>query len=91
MIIICTLILFGYLLELTAKYLRIPSVLLLIGLGVCLKVLTGYLGIATIDFMRVIPTLGTVGLILIVFEGGLEWSIRRRKSPSSGMLLFCRC
>ncbi len=81
LIIICSLILLGYLLELTAKKLRIPSVLLLIALGVCLKVITSSLGIVTIDFMRVIPTIGTLGLILIVFEGGLELEYKREKKP----------
>lgn len=81
LIIICSLILLGYLLELTAKKLRIPSVLLLIALGVCLKVIASSLGIVTIDFMRVIPTIGTLGLILIVFEGGLELEYKREKKP----------
>ena len=80
LIILCSLILIGYLLDIFAKFLRIPSVLLLIGLGVLLKVLAGYLNIATIDFMRVIPTIGTLGLILIVFEGGLELEFKKEKS-----------
>lgn len=80
LIILCSLILIGYLLDIFAKFLKIPSVLLLIGLGVLLKVLVGYLNIATIDFMRVIPTIGTLGLILIVFEGGLELEFKKEKS-----------
>ena len=79
LIILCSLILLGYLLELIAKRLRIPSVLLLIGLGVVLKLVTTYLQIETIDFMRVIPTVGTLGLILIVFEGGLELEYKAEK------------
>ena len=79
LIILCSLILLGYLLELIAKRLRIPSVLLLIGLGVVLKLVTTYLEIETIDFMRVIPTVGTLGLILIVFEGGLELEYKAEK------------
>lgn len=80
LIILCSLILAGYLLELIAKHLRIPSVLLLIGLGVILKITTAWLQITTIDFMRVIPTIGTLGLILIVFEGGLELEYKQEKS-----------
>jgi NhaP-type Na+/H+ or K+/H+ antiporter len=82
LIIICSLIIVAYLLELLAKKLRIPAVLLLIGLGVGVKLITEQLGIITFDFMRVIPTLGTLGLILIVFEGGLELEYSRQKNKT---------
>ena len=82
LIIICSLIIVAYLLELLAKKLRIPAVLLLIGLGVGVKLITDELGIITFDFMRVIPTLGTLGLILIVFEGGLELEYSRQKNKT---------
>lgn len=82
LIIICSLIIVAYLLELLAKKLRIPAVLLLIGLGVGVKLITDQLGIITFDFMRVIPTLGTLGLILIVFEGGLELEYSRQKNKT---------
>jgi NhaP-type Na+/H+ or K+/H+ antiporter len=82
LIVICSLIIVAYLLELLAKKLRIPAVLLLIGLGVGMKLITEQLGIVTFDFMRVIPTLGTLGLILIVFEGGLELEYSRQKNKT---------
>lgn len=82
LIIICSLIIVAYLLELLAKKLRIPAVLLLIGLGVGVKLITEQLGIVTFDFMQVIPTLGTLGLILIVFEGGLELEYSRQKNKT---------
>lgn len=82
LIIISSLIIVAYLLELLAKKLRIPAVLLLIGLGVGVKLITVQLGIVTFDFMRVIPTLGTLGLILIVFEGGLELEYSRQKNKT---------
>lgn len=82
LIIICSLIIVAYLLELLAKKLRIPAVLLLIGMGVGVKLITEQLGIMTFDFMRVIPTLGTLGLILIVFEGGLELEYSRQKNKT---------
>jgi NhaP-type Na+/H+ or K+/H+ antiporter len=89
LIIICSLIIVAYLLELLAKKLRIPAVLLLIGLGVGVKLITEQLGIITFDFMRVIPTLGTLGLILIVFEGGLEleYSQQKNKTIRNALLL----
>ncbi|MBD3750028.1 MAG: sodium:proton antiporter [Sphingobacteriales bacterium] len=55
-----------------AKRTQIPSVLLLLTLGIGLKQLVTYFDFETFDFLKILPTLGTVGLILIVFEGALD-------------------
>lgn len=72
LVFICALIVVSYLFDILSKKVKIPSVLLLIGLGIGLKLIALQFGIVSMDFMKIIPTLGTVGLILIVFEGGLE-------------------
>jgi Kef-type K+ transport system membrane component KefB len=72
LLLICALIIVSYVFDIISKRIKIPSVLLLIGLGIGLKLIAVQLGIVSIDFMKIIPTLGTIGLILIVFEGGLE-------------------
>jgi hypothetical protein len=41
-------------------------------LGIALKQVVSYFGITIINFQLVLPMLGTLGLILIVFEGALE-------------------
>jgi len=72
LILICSIIIVSYIFDVFAKKVKIPSVLLLIGFGIGLKFLAVQFNFASIDFMKIIPTLGTVGLVLIVFEGGLE-------------------
>jgi Kef-type K+ transport system membrane component KefB len=55
-----------------AKRTKIPSVLLLLFLGIGLKQIVTYFSLETFDFLKILPTLGTMGLILIVFEGALD-------------------
>ena len=70
--VLCGLVIFSYLFDLIAGRTRLPSVLLLLMLGIGIKQLVVYFNIPTYDFTRILPTLGTLGLILIVFEGALE-------------------
>jgi len=72
LIILSGLVIFSYLFDLVASKTKIPSVLLLLLLGIGLRFLVDYLQVQTFDFLSILPTLGTVGLILIVFEGSLE-------------------
>ncbi len=69
---LCTLVIISYLFEIIAKKSGIPAVLFLIILGIALNRLAPLFTIPAIDFQRLIPVIGTVGLILIVFEGALE-------------------
>ncbi|WP_442795111.1 sodium:proton antiporter [Pelobium manganitolerans] len=63
-----------------AKKTKIPSVLLLLFLGIGLKQIVTYFQIETFDFLTILPTLGTVGLILIVFEGALDLKYDQEKN-----------
>ena len=80
LIILSGLVIFSYLFDLVANKTKIPSVLLLLLLGIGLHFLVDYLKIQTINFLSILPTLGTVGLILIVFEGSLELKYDRKKN-----------
>lgn len=62
-----------------ARKTNIPSVLLLIGLGVGLQYLLEYLEIVKPDFLPVLEILGILGLIMIVLEAALDLKIRRDK------------
>ncbi len=81
LIILSGLVIFSYLLDLFAKKTRFPSVLLLLMSGIALRYLTDYLGVATFDFLTMLPLIGTVGLILIVLEASLELKIERETIP----------
>lgn len=80
LIILSGLVIFSYLFDLVASKTKVPSVLLLLLLGIGLRFLVDYLKIQTFNFLSILPTLGTVGLILIVFEGSLELKYDQHKN-----------
>jgi Kef-type K+ transport system membrane component KefB len=80
LIILSGLVIFSYLFDLVASKTKLPSVLLLLLLGIGLRILVDNLHLETFDFLKILPTLGTVGLILIVFEGSLELKYERDKN-----------
>ncbi|MGF1924128.1 MAG: sodium:proton antiporter [Bacteroidia bacterium] len=80
LILLSGLVIFSYLFDLFASKTKLPSVLLLLLLGIGLRLLSDHFQWQTINFLRILPTLGTVGLILIVFEGSLELKYDRQKN-----------
>jgi NhaP-type Na+/H+ and K+/H+ antiporter len=80
LIILSGLVIFSYLFDLIAGKTKIPSVILLLFLGIGLKQLVDYFGLLKINFAPVLPALGTLGLILIVFEGALELKYSKSKN-----------
>lgn len=74
------LVIFSYLFDLFANKTKLPSVLLLLLLGIGLKLMSDHFQWQTINFLKVLPTLGTIGLILIVFEGSLELKYDKHKN-----------
>ncbi|RZL42938.1 MAG: sodium:proton antiporter [Pedobacter sp.] len=80
LIILSALVIFSYLFDLVASKTKLPSVLLLLTLGIGLRVLVDKLQVHTYNFLQILPTLGTVGLILIVFEGSLELKYAKDKN-----------
>ncbi len=80
LIILSGLVIFSYLFDLVASKTKLPSVLLLLILGIGIRVLVERLGLPTYNFLNILPTLGTVGLILIVFEGSLDLKYATEKN-----------
>ena len=80
LILLSGLVIFSYLFDMIAKKTKLPSVLLLLILGIGMKQIVTYFGFQTFDFLKILPTLGTVGLILIVFEGALELKFDEEKN-----------
>jgi potassium/hydrogen antiporter len=64
--------------ELASKT-NIPSVLMLIFLGILIKFGMQALNVPSIDFLPVLEILGIVGLIMIVLEASLELQLKREK------------
>ncbi len=88
LIILSGLVIFSYLFDMIAKKTKIPSVLLLLFLGIGLKQIVTYFNIETFNFLKILPTLGTVGLILIVFEGALDLKYDKDKNKLIKKSLF---
>ncbi len=79
LITLCTLILLGYIFDITSAKTKIPSVILLLVLGWLVKEVTVYLWVDVPDLEPLLPLLGTVGLILIVLEGSLDLEFNKSK------------
>lgn len=90
----CGLIILSYLFSVLNRATRIPSVLLLLGTGILLRYLSGIMGFTFHIPPALIEMIGTVGLIMIVLEAGLDLEVSREKLPLirnsffSGMIIF---
>ena len=72
LIVACSLVVLSYLFSILSRYIRVPSVLLLLFAGIGFRaVADNYeFGISFSD--RLVEALGVVGLIMIVLEAGLD-------------------
>jgi len=80
LIILSGLVIFSYLFDLISGKTKIPSVILLMCLGIGIKQILDYFNFTVLNFGNILPTLGTLGLVLIVFEGALELRYSREKN-----------
>ncbi len=78
-ITICSLLLLGYVFDVTSIWTRIPSVILLLLLGWFVQQVLIFLGVVIPDLSFVLPILGTLGLILIVLESSFDLKLYRSK------------
>ncbi|GAB3764154.1 cation:proton antiporter [Spirosoma pomorum] len=74
-IVLCFVVLLSYLFDLFSRRYRVPAVILLLASGIGLRQLTNLVDIQIPYVDRLLPVLGTIGLILIVLEGALELEI----------------
>jgi NhaP-type Na+/H+ or K+/H+ antiporter len=93
-IALCVIVIFSYIFELSAKYTKIPGVILLIITGMFINSLTENFNIKIPDLSGLLPLMGTIGLILIVLEGSLDLTIDSSKkkliakSITASIILF---
>ena len=91
---LCLIVLLAYLFDITSKYTKIPSVILLIGLGVVIRIIVENTGFSIPDLEPILPVIGTLGLILIVLEASLDIKLEKKKvrliirSVVSSIVLF---
>ena len=73
-------IIISYFFNIYAKKTGIPSVLMLIGLGVLINyVLSGFVGVEKPNLFPILKVIGVFGLILIVLEAALDLSLVKEK------------
>ncbi|MEW5983746.1 MAG: cation:proton antiporter [Acidobacteriota bacterium] len=79
-------ILIGFLANLLFRLTRIPSVLLLVAIGVVMGPVTGW--IRSDELITIAPFFGALALLVILFEGGLELEIGHvvRHAPRAAVL-----
>lgn len=80
-LVLCLLVLLAYIFDLTSSKTKIPSVLLLLGLGFFVRQIADFFDIRLENLQYVLPVLGSIGLILIVLEGALELELTKSKIP----------
>ena len=82
LIVLPLLVVFSYIFDAIARKTKFPSVILLMFTGIIIRTATNLYGFTDFGFLdKLIPVLGTVGLILIVLEGALELDIKKEKLP----------
>lgn len=64
-----------------SKWVKIPSVLFLLGSGLIINIIWKNIGLPNYDVRQLLELFGTVGLILIVLEGSLDLTLNKGKLP----------
>ena len=78
-IVACGLLLVSYLFDISSKHTKIPSIILLLLMGWLTRQLVNAYDIEVPNLFPLLPIFGTIGLILIVLEGGLDLEVNVRK------------
>lgn len=76
---LCLLILLAYTFDLSSKHTKIPTVILLLILGFSMHQAVDFFEIEMINLEPLLPIVGTIGLILIVLEAGLDLELNKNK------------
>lgn len=76
---LCLLLLISYMFDVSSPKTKIPSVILLLIVGWAVRQAADFFEISIPNLSPILPIIGTVGLILIVFEGALDLELNRSK------------
>jgi Kef-type K+ transport system membrane component KefB len=79
LIILCSLVVLSYFFLIASRYIRVPSVLLLLFAGLGLRQIAGAYNFNFILPANLVEGLGVVGLIMIILEAGLDLKLEKRK------------
>lgn len=84
LITLSALVILSYLYNIIAKYVKIPSVILLLATGAVLRFLGDRFSMQIPAVPFLLNLFGDIGLILIVLEGTLDLDVTRKKLPLVG-------
>ena len=90
-------LLVAYALEHFGRHFRLPSVVLLIVVGLVARQVLEYFGLFYRWVEPIVPVIGTLGLILIVLEGALDLTVTRERqglivtAAASSLASFLLC
>jgi Kef-type K+ transport system membrane component KefB len=84
LIALSALIILSYLFNIISRYIKIPSVILLLATGVGLRFLGDAFSFQMNNISALLDLFGTIGLIMIVLEGSLDLEVTRKKIPLVG-------
>jgi hypothetical protein len=74
-------VILSYLFNVLSRKTQIPSVLLLIGTGVVVKLVLEYYGYVAVNVQKLVKILGAIGIIMIVLEAAMDLKVNREKFP----------
>jgi NhaP-type Na+/H+ or K+/H+ antiporter len=80
-IILSVIIIISYLIDILSKNWRVPSVILLIAMGILLKYISTSFNFTFLIPSQTLELIGTIGLILIVLEASLDLKLSRSELP----------
>jgi Kef-type K+ transport system membrane component KefB len=81
LIILCGTVVLSYGFSILSRYIRVPSVLLLLFAGIGIRMATDTYGFNVSLPPNLVEGLGVVGLIIIVLEAGLDLKLQKKKLP----------
>jgi len=77
---LCVIIILSYLFDISSRYSRIPGIILLIGLGIALQLISLSTGLSIPNLKPILPVIGTLGLVMIVLDASLDLKLEKKKS-----------
>lgn len=80
-ILLSSTVILSYLFNVLSRKTQIPSVLLLIGTGVVVKLVLEYYGYVAVNVQKLVKILGAIGIIMIVLEAAMDLKVNREKFP----------
>ena len=73
-----------------SRYIRVPSVMLLLVAGIGARLFSESKGWQINFPEQLVELLGSVGLIMIVLEAGLDLETQQRQNKTHSQFFFCR-